>query len=80
MFAKVVCKDCANGPALAWQEMYQEYVLMTEDIQDRAHYQSKDGKWALSMSTSGFWKIGAADQPGKKNQKYINHHQVTGGT
>ena len=73
MFAKVECNDCANGAALAWPELYQEYVLMAEDIQDRAHYQSKDGKWALSWWTSG-WKIGAADQSGKKIQKYIHQY------
>ena len=76
MFAKVVCKDCANGAASQWPELYQEYVLMTKDIQDRAHYQSKDGKWALYWAKSS-WKIGAADQSSKKIQIYIHHHQVT---
>ena len=72
MFAKVVCKDCANGAASQWPELYQEYVLITKDIQDRAHYQSKDGKWALSRSTSGtYWKFGAADQSSKKKIKNI---------
>ena len=63
------CNDCANGAAMAWPELYQEYVLMAENIQDRAYYQSKDEKWALSWSSSG-WGLGAADQLGKKTQKY----------
>ena len=50
---------------MAWPELYQEYVLMAENIQDRAYYQSKDEKWALSWSSSG-WGLGAADQLGKK--------------
>ena len=54
---------------MAWPELYQEYVLMAENIQDRAYYQSKDEKWALSWSSSG-WGLGAADQLGKKRQKY----------
>ena len=44
---------------MAWPELYQEYVLMAENIQDRAYYQSKDEKWALSWSSSG-WGLGAA--------------------
>ena len=73
VFEKVECNDCANGAALAWPEIYQEYILMAEDIQDRAHYQSKDGKWALSWWTSG-WQIVAADQSGKKIQKFIHQY------
>ena len=65
------CNDCANGAALAWPELYQEYVLMAENIQDRAYYQSKDEKWALSWSSSG-WGLGAADYLGKKDK---NIHQ-----
>jgi hypothetical protein len=38
MFEKVECNDCANGAAMAWPELYQEYVLMAENIQDRAYY------------------------------------------
>ena len=52
---------------MAWPELYQEYVLMAENIQDRAYYQSKDEKWALSWSSSG-WGLGAADQLGKKDK------------
>ena len=67
IFEKVECNDCANGAAMAWPELYQEYVLMAENIQDRAYYQSKDEKWALSWSSSG-WGLGAADQLGKKDK------------
>jgi hypothetical protein len=69
----VECNDCANGAAVAWPELYQEYFLMAENIQDRAYYQSKDEKWALSWSSSG-WGLGAADQLGKKDkniQQYV---------
>ena len=65
------CNDCASGAAMAWPELYQEYVLMAENIQDRAYYQSKDEKWALSWSSSG-WGLGAADQLGKKDKISTN--------
>ena len=58
---------------MAWPELYQEYVLMAENIQDRAYYQSKDEKWALSWSSSG-WGLGAADQLGKKTK--ISAHSL----
>ena len=48
---------------MIWQDLYQEYTLMPDEIQGRAYYQSRDGKWALSWSDSG-WGLGVADQLG----------------
>ena len=47
LFEKVECNDCANGAAMAWPELYQEYVLMVENIQDITNQK----KWALSWSS-----------------------------
>ena len=60
---KFVCDDCTSGAAVIWQDLYQEYTLMPDEIQGRAYYQSRDGKWALSWSDSG-WGLGVADQLG----------------
>ena len=57
------CSDCNHGAAVIWQDLYQEYTLMTENIQGKPYYQSKDGKWALSWSNSA-WNLGSANHLG----------------
>ena len=67
------CNDCSSGAAVLWQDLYQEYTLMPEEIQGRAYYRSKDGKFALSWNdaVSG-WGLGVVEQLGNLDLNFSN--------
>ena len=65
-----MCSDCDQGAAIFYPEIFQEYYLVLQNLEEWDDtYLSRDKKWSLyydsASSVGNGWRLGFTDDLGK---------------